>query len=41
MEEIAPTFFLAFRAILSFRLTLNFINKGMMTLSKNVETTPS
>jgi hypothetical protein len=41
MEEITPTFFLAFRAMLSLKLTLTFINKGMITLSKNMETTPS
>ncbi len=32
MEEIAPTFFLAFRAMFSLGLTSDFINKGMITL---------
>jgi len=32
MEEITPTFLLAFRAMLSLGLTSDFINKGMITL---------
>jgi hypothetical protein len=32
VEEIAPTFLLTFRAILSLGLTSYFINKGMITL---------
>jgi hypothetical protein len=32
MEEIAPTLFLDFRAMLSLGLTSDFINKGMITL---------
>jgi len=32
MEEIAPTLLLAFRTMFSLGLTLDFINKGMITL---------
>jgi hypothetical protein len=32
VEEIAPTFILAFQAMFSLELTLDFINKRMITL---------
>jgi hypothetical protein len=37
VEEIAPTFLLAFQAMLSLGLTSDFINKGMITLISKSE----